>query len=790
MLALATALPAHAQAGDIQAEGATVADRLGINTHFIAPQPGEMQALAATGVRWVRKDLDWASTEKSPGVYDFSPYDRLLSQFESAKLRTLFILCYYNPLYDHGLSPASDEARQAFAHWVVAAVRHFRGHRILWEIYNEPNFRFWTPRPNTEDYIKLALAVGEAVQETAPDAKLVGPASAAIDPPFLEACFKAGLLNYWSAVSIHTYTPGDPERVANDLLQVRLLMRKYMPPGKVIPVIVTEWGYSAAWNGMDERKQASMLARSWLTQIASGEPLTFWYDWEGGANPQDPEQHYGLIGPPVVAGGSVTFPKKPAYDAVRTLTGMLGDFRFNKRLVLENPNDYLLLFTRGDEVRLAAWTTAPPHQATLPASAGSFQATGVTGESLPALVADRHGLDVMLTNEPQYLAPGESNDLLKVAAAWQRLPEDIEVRSPGELTLRVPVTNPLPKAVRFRARGLNARVQAGPGERADFHQTARLMVRLEAVARSADPVPVVVELEARGLGRLEQSTMLVAENPLRATLLPLAAASLPVLITSPTGDGFRGWVVATHSEGIHFRTESVQLNLAPGSNNATAEIPIDQAPTAIYRAGIDLVDENRNIVLQLPPGRFCRVGDSFSKYRPGADTADYQLETGSGTDTLTAALPAEGSPEPGLGALKLDLKLSPRSSPVSLRTRDAAGQAIPGEPKALGVWIYGDASRALPYLTFVDSTGQRFDEGGGAIDWKGWRYVLVFMDAPQAVHAGGANDGVIHYPIHWQSLFALRNPTGEEMRCVLYVSAPTLIYGPDQTAPPSPQSGR
>jgi polysaccharide biosynthesis protein PslG len=406
-LALAATGPLlHAQTGP------DVADGLGIGIHFVRPQPGEIQSLRETGVRWVRKDLDWASTETTPGVYDFSAYDPLIAQFESAGLHTLFILCYYNPHYDHGLSPASEEARQAFARWAVAAVTHFRGHHILWEIYNEPNFRFWTPRPNTEDYIKLALAVSEAVQESAADEKLVGPASAQVDLPFLEACFKAGLLNYWSAISIHTYTMGDPETVAHDLLRVKLLMRKYAPPGKIIPVIITEWGYSAVWKGMDERRQAEMLARGWLTQIASDELLSFWYDWEGGGDPHDAEQHFGLIGPPAATGGSVSIPLKPAYQAVKTLTRMIGGFHFNKRLTLEDPKDYVLLFSNGKDVRLAVWTMAAPHQATLPASAGSFQVTGVTGEDLSAAIADRHGLELTLTNAPVYLVPDQPNDLL------------------------------------------------------------------------------------------------------------------------------------------------------------------------------------------------------------------------------------------------------------------------------------------------------------------------------------------------------------------------------------------
>jgi polysaccharide biosynthesis protein PslG len=774
----AVPLTSRAQAPGAQADtGITVSDRLGVGIHFITPQLGEIGALRDTGARWVRKDLDWASTEKAPGVYDFSQYDALLSQLESAGLRTLLILCYYNPLYDHGLSPASDDARQAFARWAAAAVTHFRGHHILWEIYNEPNFRFWTPRPNTEDYIKLALAVGEAVHEAAPDEKLVGPAAAGMDLSFVEACLKAGLLNYWSAVSVHVYTPGDPEGVASDLLHARLLMRKYMPPGKSIPVIITEWGYSAVWNGMDEQKQAAMLARGWLTQIANDEPLSFWYDWESGGNSQDPEQHFGLIGPPLAAVGAVTLPKKPSYLAAQTLTRLLGDFKFNKRLVLDKPEDYVLLFTRGKETRLAVWTAATPHQAALPASAGSFEVTGVTGESLASLVADR-GLDVMLTNGPQYLVPADTNDLLRVAAAWQRLPTDIEVRSPGELTLHLPIRNPLSKNIRFRI-GL---VDTNSGMTSEAHpgQTARLAVPLQVVTRSADPVTVAVGLRVGGIGRLEQSTLLVAENPLRATVLPLTPTSLPVLITNPAHDGFSGSLVIKGGKGIGLRSDSAPVHLTAGSNDVTVALPIERAPESYYEVGVSLVDEDRRTVLKVPVSGFAALSN-LSNYAPAAPLSGEKPESSgsqAGGSGIAQGLPPEGPPEPGMTALRLTLKLPPGGSSVSVTSPNPAATAIPGQPKALGLWIYGDDSRAVPCIAFVDSSGQRFEDVGGPINWKGWRYVLVLMDAPQAAHSGGPNDGVIHYPIRWDNPVWLRNPSNQPIAVSLYLSGRTLIYGP------------
>jgi hypothetical protein len=76
----------------------TVPEALGLNIHFVTPRPGEMKMLAATGVRWVRMDFDWASIESQRGKYDFSAYDRLMVSLSQYKLRPIFILCYSNKL--------------------------------------------------------------------------------------------------------------------------------------------------------------------------------------------------------------------------------------------------------------------------------------------------------------------------------------------------------------------------------------------------------------------------------------------------------------------------------------------------------------------------------------------------------------------------------------------------------------------------------------------------------------------------------------------------------------------
>jgi len=418
-----------------------ITDGLGINIHFTDPRPGEIKMIADGGFRWVRMDFIWNLTETAAGKYDFAPYDRLMTALDEYKIRALFILDYTNPLYDGGDSPRTEEGRQGFVRWAAAAAKHFQGRGIIWEMYNEPNHVFWRPKPNVADYVKLALSVGKAMRQSTPGETFIGPATG-IDFEFLEACFKGGLLEYWSAVSVHPYRQTDPETVSEDYCRLRQLIATYAPlvrtqsgsdgalatasVKKEIPIISGEWGYSSGWRGMDEEKQGERLARQWLTNAANGVQISIWYDWhDDGEDPNEAEHHFGTVSYPAhddAVSPAPVYNPKPAYLAAKTLTSFFDGYRFVKRLQVDGPSDYVLLFRKGNETRLAAWTTSPmahsvviktsepdfkliPVTASSPRTEGSalrFIATTHLGKTETPITAERDALVITLTNAPQY----------------------------------------------------------------------------------------------------------------------------------------------------------------------------------------------------------------------------------------------------------------------------------------------------------------------------------------------------------------------------------------------------
>lgn len=394
-------------------KAAMIPDGLGVNIEFTDPRPGELKMISDAGFRWVRIDLKWDLTEPAPGQYDFTSYDRLLSALDQNGLRVLFILDYGNPAYDKGEPPHTEQARLVFSRWAVVAAKHFAGRGVIWETYNEPNIaKFWPPRPNVDDYVALALAVGRAFREAVPGEKLIGPATSGIDFDFLEACFKAGLLDYWSAVSVHPYRRSDPETAAADYCRLRAMIKAYPASGSdgagsqpEIPIISSEWGYSSVWNGLDDEKQGQLLARQWLTNAANAVAISIWYDWhDDGLNAKEPEHHFGTVYHPYHEGSVGVFDRKPAYLAARMLATFFAGYQFERRLNTGNPDDFVLVFGKAGEHRVAAWTTAARARPVLiRLAAGQYRGTSHTGENIAGLTADQNGLSLTLSTAPVYL---------------------------------------------------------------------------------------------------------------------------------------------------------------------------------------------------------------------------------------------------------------------------------------------------------------------------------------------------------------------------------------------------
>ncbi len=394
---------------------------VGVNIHFTRGRDKDLDMIAAAGFRVIRMDFTWQGIEREKGAYDWSAYDELTAGLESRGLRPYYILDYSHKLYEDLVTtksppfnkevqspaaPRKPESVAAFARWAGEAARRYRGRGVIWEIWNEPNIKFWKPEPNVTNYTTLALATCKAVRAADPEATIVAPGTSTFPWPFLEEFFRAGALEHLAAVSVHPYRDyrKGPETAGADYARLRELMDRYAPAARKgkIPILSGEWGYATHDKGVTPDTQAAFLVRQQLYNLYERIPVSIWYDWKNdGTDPAEREHNFGTV--------THDLRPKPAYSAIATTTRTLDGCRVLRRLKTDSEEDWALLLADAKGAhRLAAWTTGQPHDIAIPLRAGApaaLERTSGLGEK-SQIVPNNGRLAISLTQLPQYILLG------------------------------------------------------------------------------------------------------------------------------------------------------------------------------------------------------------------------------------------------------------------------------------------------------------------------------------------------------------------------------------------------
>ena len=137
--------------------------------------------------------------------------------------------------------------------------------------------------------------------------------------------------------------------------------------------------------------------------------MSIWYDWrDDGADPKDPEHHFGLVRNAYQSGRDPVYEPKPAYRAAKTLSECFSGYVFQQRLSA-GADDYVLVFAKGADRRLAAWTTSSAHRLNIPpgipTANGDFRVIRHTDESAGLASAGPQGISIEVLARPVYLVP-------------------------------------------------------------------------------------------------------------------------------------------------------------------------------------------------------------------------------------------------------------------------------------------------------------------------------------------------------------------------------------------------
>jgi polysaccharide biosynthesis protein PslG len=756
-----------------------IPEGVGVNIHFTRGHERDLDLIATAGFKFIRMDFSWGGTERRKGEYNWGDYEELTGNLEKRGLRAIYILDYSNGLYEDTIvsrdpisgketrsiaAPRKPESREAFARWSAAAAAQFKGRRVVWEIWNEPNIGFWRPEPKVEDYTQLVLATSKAVRTLDPDATIIGPASSGFPWAFFESMFKDGTLESLDAISVHPYRgySQGPETAAKDYLRLSALAARHAPKGrKPLPIISGEWGYAThGKGGVTLETQAAFVARQQLANLHAGIPISIWYDWKNdGIDPNEGEHNFGTVS------NNLAF--KPAYTAVKTLTRQLAGFRVARRLDAGHDDAWVLLCvdTNGNQ-KIAAWSTGQPREAVLDLkglSPGDVSAVDVSGQPVTLQVeADR--LRLALQAGPQYITFRKQRSEFMAAAAWELGPvvSLVEAGRTNAIAVPIKLRNPFDKAL---SADLHFDGQPGfpslavvlkPGQSAERILEASTDQRWPEILPTTLHVKISTQDAAgtqtevwRGRAGLD----FTIANPIELQLGPVERG-LRLRVASHAGSPFTG---------------KVRLD----GRERTVQLTPDRPDTTIEWEGaggaVSVLDAKGQTVASMPEQKFHPV--ALEKARAALD-GDRQVPA---QTSLTSTNAPPGLERPFSRAWRLDYQFDAGWRFVRAVVDSPKTPAFAQKPHALGLWVYSDGSGNSLRMRVADTEGQTFQPSGPDLTWTGWRWVTFDLaDLKNAGHWGGANDGVSRGALRLDTLL-LVDGSRKKTAGTIYFAGPTLL---------------
>ena len=252
------------------------------------PTAEQLERIKRGGVDSMRIPIFWGSAQSAPGAApDWAGFDAAIGLAAQAGVDVLPFV-YGAPTWavpnavvpgTRGLAtapqhlPASGGALSAWTSFLQLAVARYGPNGAFWaenpglparpirtwQIWNEPNFKYFVVRPNPAEYGKLVKASSTAIKSIDPGAKIllgglfarpkeatykVKPAQAYFATDFLKQMYKRtpGIKSKFDAVALHPYT-GEYQLLTPDIEEVRTVLKANGDAAKGL--WITELGWSS-----------------------------------------------------------------------------------------------------------------------------------------------------------------------------------------------------------------------------------------------------------------------------------------------------------------------------------------------------------------------------------------------------------------------------------------------------------------------------------------------------------------------------------------------------------------
>ena len=168
--------------------------------------PKEYELINQMEVKWLLNTFYWRRIEKEKDVFNFSQYDIFTEQAVKENKKIVAVLAYDTYwLYPDGKlkRKVTPENLPHFLHFVEEVVTHYRDTVDVWEIWNEPNIKFW--KGSRKDFYELTRVTALKIREIHPEAYILGGVFWRAPGGFIKAMHKAGALEGLDGVAFHPY---------------------------------------------------------------------------------------------------------------------------------------------------------------------------------------------------------------------------------------------------------------------------------------------------------------------------------------------------------------------------------------------------------------------------------------------------------------------------------------------------------------------------------------------------------------------------------------------------------
>jgi hypothetical protein len=304
------------------------------------------------GVSWLRGFYEWQTLQPKQGFWNWAPTDRLVNNAVANGIRLTFPLAYFAPWAsaDGGTRRFPIKDMQFWRDYVSGLVSRYHENIKYWEVWNEFNGSF-AQDGTPEIYASLVREASIAAKKIDPGAK-IGMSVANFDVSFLSAAIKAGAADHFDYICVHPYEKlGALEKNGEaDFLAMAATLRQMLAANNQpvdTPLWITEIGAQAPVNPdqQGDRRQAALLVKAYVLSIASGFQRIFWFEARGPSYGN--QMDHGLI--------RADFTLRPSYQALKTMTELLGPEPTSIGWVNLADGAYAFLFKGSGRNVLAAW---------------------------------------------------------------------------------------------------------------------------------------------------------------------------------------------------------------------------------------------------------------------------------------------------------------------------------------------------------------------------------------------------------------------------------------------------